>query len=65
MLSITLIVSVEGARSPSDVLLILALLLATLLAALLVLAVLLALAPLLVLVLGLKTRGLPVVLLFL
>lgn len=58
-------VSVRGAVSPSGILLTLAVLLAVLLAALLALAVLLALADLLVLVLGLETRGLPVVLLFL
>lgn len=60
-------VSVRGAGLPSDALLmlavLLAVLLAALLAALLALAVLLALAPLLLL--GLETRGLPVILLFL
>lgn len=65
MLSITLIVSVGGVGSPSAALLILARWLATLLVVLLELAVLLALALLVVLVLGLKARGLPVVLLFL
>jgi len=54
-------VSVGGAESPSDVLLTLA----VPIAALLELAGLRALAPLLVLVLSLETRGLPVVLLFL
>lgn len=61
MLSITSMVSVGGAESPSDVLL----MLAVLFAAVLALAVLLVLALLLVLELGLETRGLPVVLLFL
>lgn len=64
-------VSVRGVESPSAIPLMLAALLATLLTvlfvliALFVLTVRLALDPRLVLVLGLKTRGLPVVLLFL